>query len=238
MKVSLAWLAEFVPLPLRARELGSRLTMSGFELESLHPAAPEFADVVVAEIVGVDPHPEADKLQVCRVVTDANKRGAGVQIVCGAANARVGLKTALAKVGARLPGGLAIKAAKLRGIDSQGMLCSATELGLADSSDGILELPGDAPVGMAIRDYLALDDHVIELNMTPNRGDAMSMLGVAREVAALQGTALADYVVSDVAGDHHRYLARHALGARCLPALRQSRHPGHRQSRHDAHRNA
>lgn len=199
MKVSLDWLAEFVPVPWSAPELGSRLTMSGFELESLQSAAPEFAHVVVAEIVSATPHPEAAKLQVCRVVTDASEPGAGTQIVCGAANARVGLKTAFAQVGARLPGGLTIKAATLRGIESNGMLCSAKELGLAEAADGILELPGDAPLGVPIRDYLALDDQVLELNITPNRGDAMSMLGVAREVAALQGTSAVKFDVGKVA---------------------------------------
>ena len=158
--------------------------MAGLELEALEPAAPEFSGVVVAEILAADKHPQADKLRVCRVTTG---QGEPLQIVCGAANARAGLKSALAVVGARLPGGLEIKAAKLRGVESAGMLCSAKELGLADNSNGILELPSDAPTGQPLRDYLALDDVVLELNITPNRGDAMSVIGVAREVAALSG---------------------------------------------------
>lgn len=158
--------------------------MAGLGFEALVPAAPEFSGLVVAEILAAEKHPQADKLRVCRVSTG---QGEPLQIVCGAANARAGLKSALAVVGARLPGGLEIKAAKLRGIESAGMLCSAKELGLADASNGILELPSDAPTGHALRDYLALDDVVLELNITPNRGDAMSVIGVAREVAALSG---------------------------------------------------
>jgi phenylalanyl-tRNA synthetase beta chain len=182
MRVPLSWLAEWVHVPWDARELGSRLTMSGFELEALEAAAPPFTGVVVAEIVSAEPHPQADKLQVCRVSIG---KGDPLQIVCGASNARRGLKSALAMVGAQLPGGLAIKAARLRGVESNGMLASAKELGLAEASTGILELPADAPVGSPLREYLQLDDSVLELNITPNRGDAMSVIGVAREVAAL-----------------------------------------------------
>ena len=165
-----------------ARELGSRLTMAGFELESLETAAPAFNGVVVAEIIEAKRHPQADKLQVCKVRAGGSDV---LQIVCGAANARVGLKTALATVGAKLPGGHAIAAAKLRGVDSFGMLCSAKELGLADTSEGIVELAADAPLGQDLRAYMQLDDELLELNVTPNRGDAMSVLGIAREVAAL-----------------------------------------------------
>lgn len=187
MKVPYSWLREWVAPSWDAAELGSRLTMAGFELESIGPAAPEFSDVVVAEILEAAPHPQADKLRVCRVSTGS---GAPVQIVCGASNARAGLKSALATVGAKLPGGLEIKAAKLRGVESRGMLASARELGLAESSAGILELPADAPVGRGLREYLQLDEPVIELNVTPNRGDAMSIIGIAREVAALAGQPL------------------------------------------------
>ena len=187
MKFSLDWLREFVAPELTARELGDRLSMVGFELESLTTAAPPFTGVVVAEIVSAERHPQADKLQVCQVSTGS---GAKLQIVCGAANARAGLRTALATVGAQLPGDLAIKAAKLRGVESAGMLCSAKELGLAEVSDGILELPHDAPLGTDLRGYLSLDESVLELAVTPNRGDAMSVLGVAREVAVIAGAAL------------------------------------------------
>ncbi len=187
MRVPLSWLRDFVDLSqsgkeMSGRELGARLTMSGFELEAIEPAAPDFSGVVVAEIVEAARHPQAEKLQVCKV------RGTGgelLQIVCGASNARVGLKTALATVGAKLPGDKDILAAKLRGVESYGMLCSAKELGLADSSEGIVEFPANAPVGLDLRAFLQLEDEVLELNVTPNRGDAMSMLGIARECAAL-----------------------------------------------------
>jgi phenylalanyl-tRNA synthetase beta chain len=184
-------LRELVDVPWNARELGSRLTMAGFELEAIETAAPPFTGVVVAEIVEAAKHPQAEKLQVCKVRAGGPNQGDELlQIVCGAANARAGLKTALAIVGAKLPGDKAILAAKLRGVDSAGMLCSAKELGLADSSEGILELPADAPVGQDLRAYLSLDDEILELNVTPNRGDAMSVLGIAREVAALTKSAV------------------------------------------------
>jgi phenylalanyl-tRNA synthetase beta chain len=187
MKVPHSWLADWVDIPWDAAELGSRLTMAGFELDALEPAAPAFSGVVVAEILSAERHPQADKLQVCRVSVGS---GEPVQIVCGAANARAGLRSALAVVGAKLPGDLNIKAAKLRGVESQGMLASARELGLADTSTGILELPADAPLGQPLREYLALDDSVLDLAVTPNRGDAMSVVGIAREVAALTGKGL------------------------------------------------
>jgi phenylalanyl-tRNA synthetase beta chain len=182
MRVPMSWLKDLVGVPWSGRELGSRLTMSGFELEALETAAPAFTGIFVAEIVETARHPQADKLQICKVrVND----GEPLQIVCGAANARAGLRTALATVGAKLPGGHAIAAAKLRGVESFGMLCSAKELGIAETSEGIVELPADAPVGQDLRAYLQLDDEILELNVTPNRGDAMSVLGIAREVAAL-----------------------------------------------------
>lgn len=187
MRIPYSWLAEWVRVPWSPQELGSRLTMAGLELEALEPAAPPFSGVVVAEILSAEKHPQADKLRVCRVATG---QGESLQIVCGAANARAGLKSALAVVGAKLPDDLTIKAARLRGVESAGMLCSAKELGLADASSGILELPSDAPVGKALREYLDLDEMVLELNITPNRGDAMSVIGVAREVAALSSEKL------------------------------------------------
>ena len=188
MKLALSWLADWVDWPSAwdAAELARRLTACGFEVEAMSAAAPAFERVVVARIVAIEPHPQADKLRVCRVDTGA----ASVQIVCGAANAKVGLTSALAQVGARLPGDVSIRAAKLRGVESQGMLCSARELGLAEASAGILELPDDAPVGEDLRRYLNLDDVVLDVNVTANRGDAMSVLGLAREVAALSGTSL------------------------------------------------
>ena len=185
MRIPYSWLAEWVRVPWSPQELGVRLTMAGLELEALEPAAPPFSGVIVAEILSAQKHSQADKLRVCRVATG---QGEPLQIVCGAANARAGLKSALAVVGAKLPGDLPpIEAARLRGVESAGMLCSAKELGLADASNGIIELPPDAPVGKPLREYLDLDERVLELNVTPNRGDAMSIIGVAREVAALSG---------------------------------------------------
>jgi phenylalanyl-tRNA synthetase beta chain len=197
MKVPYDWLAEWVRIPWDAAELGSRLTMSGFELESLTPAAPMFTHVVIGEILSAERHPQADKLQVCRVSVG---HGEPLQIVCGAPNARAGLKSALAQVGAELPGEVHIKAAKLRGVESQGMLASAKELGLSDASSGILELPADAPVGTPLRDYLKLDEVILDLNVTPNRGDAMSVIGIAREVAALTHTKLSGPPIPDPRG--------------------------------------
>ena len=187
MKVPYAWLTEWIDVPWDAAALGERLTMAGLELEAITPAAQAFSGVVVGEILSAEKHPQADKLRICRVATG---QGEPLQIVCGAPNARAGLKSALAVIGAVLPGGLKIKAAKLRGSESAGMLCSPKELGLAEDSDGILELPADAPLGASLREYLQLDDSTLDLNVTPNRGDALSILGIARDVAALSGHAL------------------------------------------------
>jgi phenylalanyl-tRNA synthetase beta chain len=188
MKLPLSWLREWVDLPDDAPAIAAQLTSLGFEVEALERVAPPFSGVIVAEIQAIAPHPQADKLRVCTV-----NAGAGIaplQIVCGAPNARAGLKTALAQLGAVLPGDLRIKAAKLRGVESSGMLCSAKELGIVGGIEGILELPADAPVGSPLRDYLDLDDWTLELGITPNRGDAMSVLGIARELAAARGVSL------------------------------------------------
>ncbi|MEY2854146.1 MAG: hypothetical protein RL030_1278 [Pseudomonadota bacterium] len=184
MKVPLSWLREWVAVPWLAPELARRLTFSGFEVEGSETAAPPFSGVVVAEILEATRHPQADKLQVCRV---SPGNGETLQIVCGAPNARAGLRTALATVGAVLPGDVQIKSTKLRGVDSAGMLCSARELGISVSHEGILELPVDARLGADLRECLDLDDPIIELKVYPNRGDALSVQGLAREVAALTG---------------------------------------------------
>lgn len=197
MKISLAWLSEWIGGDLSPKDLGDRLTLAGFELESLTPAAGEFSGVRVAQILAAEKHPQADKLRVCRVSLGADEPE--LQIVCGAANARAGLRAPLAVVGASLPGGLVIRAAKLRGVESAGMLCSAKELGLSESSEGLFELPADAPLGMPLREYLALDDTVLELAITPNRGDAMSVRGIAREAAALLGRSFVEPSVPAVA---------------------------------------
>ena len=182
MKLPLSWLKDWVSLSLPPAELASRLTLAGFEVESVTPAAPAFSGVVVAEILEAIQHPQADKLRVCKVSIGS---GEPLQIVCGAPNARAGIKVALAQVGAELPGGLKIKAAKLRGIESFGMLCSARELELSAANEGILELSADAVLGRSLRDQLDLDDVIIEVSVYPNRGDAMSVQGIAREVSAL-----------------------------------------------------
>jgi len=186
MRLSLSWLAEWVDIPWDAAELSRRLTAAGFEVEGIEPAAPAFSGVVVAEIAAVAPHPAADKLRVCQVDTGDGR----LQIVCGAPNARARLRVPLARVGAALPGDVKIAAAALRGVESAGMLCSARELGLATNQAGLMELPADAPLGEDLRRYLALDDAVLTLKTYANRGDSMSVLGVAREIAALTGGAL------------------------------------------------
>ena len=183
MQFSENWLRSFVNPQLTSDELGHLLTMAGLELEELDPAAPAFNKVVVGEILTAEKHPNADKLRL----TTVNVGGEVLQIVCGAPNAAVGLKVPCALVGAQLPGDFNIKAAKVRDVESFGMLCSAKELGIAEESDGLLVLPADAPVGTDIRDYLGLDDKLFTLKLTPNRADCLSILGIAREVAALTG---------------------------------------------------
>ncbi|HXQ64563.1 MAG TPA: phenylalanine--tRNA ligase subunit beta, partial [Steroidobacteraceae bacterium] len=187
MKVSLAWLREWVDVNPDVRALAHQLTMAGFEVEGTSPAAPPFSGVVVGEVLATARHPDAERLTVCTVKGLA---GEPLQIVCGAPNARPGLKAPLALVGASLPGGLTIKRAKLRGVESDGMLCSARELDLGDAADGLLELPATLPAGMDLRAALELDDTVLDINLTPNRGDALSMLGLARELAGLSATTL------------------------------------------------
>ncbi len=183
MKISEFWLRESVDLSGISRaQLLQKLTAAGLEVEDCVAVAPEFSGVLVAEIVACEKHPDADKLRVCKVDIGT---GEHLQIVCGAPNARVGLKAPLATVGSVLPGGLSIKIGKLRGIESFGMLCSSTELGLPEDIDGLYELRNDAPVGVSLRDYLALDDAVIELKMTPNRSDCLGVLGLTRELCAL-----------------------------------------------------
>ena len=182
MRFSEKWLREWVSPKLTTDELVAQITMAGLEVDSVEKVAGEFTGVVVAEIISAEPHPDAAKLQVCKV--DAGE-GEPLQIVCGAANARPGIKVPCAKIGAVLPGDFKIKRAKLRGVESFGMLCAEQELGMAESSDGLMELPLDAPVGTNIRDYLALDDAAIEVDLTPNRGDCLGVAGLAREVGVL-----------------------------------------------------
>ena len=188
MQFSEQWLRTFVDPSLDSDALGHLLTMAGLEVEEAEAVAPAFTGIVVARIVEAEKHPNADKLKLCKV--DAGT-GELLQIVCGAPNAAAGMKVPCARVGAVLPGDFAIKAAKLRGVESFGMLCSARELGISDDHGGLLQLPDDAPVGQDIRAYLALDDTLFTIKLTPNRADCLSLTGVAREVAALTGAALA-----------------------------------------------
>ncbi|HEY2622142.1 MAG TPA: phenylalanine--tRNA ligase subunit beta [Dyella sp.] len=185
MKFSENWLRELVEIQADRAVLAHALTMAGLEVEELTPLGEGLDGVVVAEIIGAEKHPEADRLQVCKVSVG---QGEPLQIVCGAPNARVGLKVPLATVGATLPGGIAIKAAKLRGVESFGMLCSAKELGIDADASGLLELPADAPVGRPLAAYLGLPDASIELKLTPNRPDCLGLFGLAHDVAALFGS--------------------------------------------------
>lgn len=188
MIISEHWLREWVNPKLTTEELAAQLTMSGLEVDAVTPVAGDFSGVVVAEIIEAEQHPDADKLRVCTVDTGDGT----VQIVCGAPNARVGLKAPLATVGAVLPGNFKIKKAKLRGVESQGMLCAEAELTISDENSGLMELSPDAPVGTDLRDYLALNDTTLELGLTPNRADCLGVIGVARDLAALNGISLCE----------------------------------------------
>jgi len=185
MNVPESWLRSFCNPRLKGTELAERLTMAGVEVESYAPVGAQFSGVVVGEIVSVERHPNADKLTVCSVSTGKEK----LSVVCGAPNARKGMKAPLARVGAKL-GDLEITAREMRGVRSQGMLCSARELGLSEDHSGLLELPQDSKLGSDVRAALGLDEHVLTLKLTPNRADCLSILGVAREVSALTGIPL------------------------------------------------
>jgi phenylalanyl-tRNA synthetase beta chain len=190
MKFSESWLREWVNPALSSDELAHQITMAGLEVDGVDPVAGEFTSVIIGEIVECGPHPDADKLQVTKIslgdYSSANvEKGELVDIVCGAKNCRLGLKVAVATVGAVLPGDFKIKKAKLRGVVSNGMLCSESEIGLSDSSDGIMELAPDAPIGTCVREYLDLDDVTIDVDLTANRGDCLGLKGLAREVGVL-----------------------------------------------------
>ena len=193
MQFSESWLRQYVNPSLDSDALGHAMTMAGLEVEEQHSVAPPFTKIVVAQILSAEQHPDADRLRVCKV--DAGT-GQELQIVCGAPNARAGIKIPCAMVGAELPpaesGGkpFMIKVGKLRGVESQGMLCSGRELGLGDDHEGILELSEDAPVGKDIREYLNLDDQIYVIKLTPNKADCLSLMGMAREVSAITGAAL------------------------------------------------
>lgn len=198
MKFSESWLREWVNPQIDSAELVSRLTMAGLEVDSIEPVAPEFSGVVVGEITAIEPHPNADKLRVCRV---AGGPQGEVQVVCGAPNARQGLKVPFATVGAQLPGDFRIRRAKLRDVESLGMLCAEKELGVSDADEGLWELPADAPVGDDLRVYLGLNDQMIEVDLTPNRGDCLSIRGLAREAGVVTDSDVTAAALEPVAAD-------------------------------------
>ena len=199
MQFSEYWLRTLVNPALDSAALAHLLTMAGLEVEESLPVAPPFEQVVVAEVLSVDKHPDADKLKLCAVAVGQDQP---LQIVCGAPNVAAGMKVPCALIGARLPG-ITIKKAKVRGVESFGMLCSARELGITeDDQGGLLALAADAPVGQSIREYLHLDDQLLTLKLTPNRADCLSLAGIAREVAALTGTPLNLPTIAPVAATH------------------------------------
>ena len=217
MKFSEKWLREWVNPAINTNDLSEQLSMAGLEVDGVEPAAAEFTGVVVGEVVECGKHPEADKLQVTKVNVGEAGDGELLDIVCGAKNCRLGLKVAVAMVGAVLPGDFKIKKAKLRGAPSHGMLCSFSELGMADDSDGILELPVDAPIGTDIREYLNLDDNIIEIDLTPNRSDCLGIAGVAREVGVLNDIDVNSIEVAEVAPSHDEKLAIELVDADACP---------------------
>ncbi|MBE0351203.1 MULTISPECIES: phenylalanine--tRNA ligase subunit beta [Pseudoalteromonas] len=182
MKFSEKWLREWVNPAIDTQALSEQLSMAGLEVDGVEPAAAEFTGVVVGEVVECGQHPDADKLRVTKVNVGGDEL---LDIVCGAPNCRQGLKVAVATVGAVLPGDFKIKKAKLRGQPSHGMLCAFVELGISEEGDGIMELPADAPIGTDLREYLNLDDNIIDVDLTPNRGDCLGIKGLAREVGVL-----------------------------------------------------
>lgn len=197
MKCSESWLREWVNPKETREELSHTLTMGGLEVDELAPVAAEFSGIIVGEVLTVEKHPEAERLHICEVNVNQSMP---LQIVCGASNVRAGMKAPVAMINAVLPNNTIIKETKLRGITSYGMLCSAVELGLAEESTGLLELSPDAPIAKDVRQYLKLDDYTFDVAITPNRGDCMSVRGLAREVGALTHTALTPLKIAAVAG--------------------------------------
>ncbi|HEY3487144.1 MAG TPA: phenylalanine--tRNA ligase subunit beta, partial [Gammaproteobacteria bacterium] len=173
MKFSEQWLREWCDPPIGMADIVQKLNSLGLEVDSVQPVAPPFSGVLIGQIKTLQPHPDAERLRICRVDTGKTE----LQIVSGAANAYQGMKAPLAIVGARLPNGMEIKQSKLRGIESFGMLCSEAELGLVEKAEGLMDLPQNSPLGMDIREYLKLDDTLVEVDMTPNRGDCLSIKG-------------------------------------------------------------
>ncbi|AKJ99254.1 phenylalanine--tRNA ligase subunit beta [Pseudomonas sp. MS646] len=213
MKFSEQWLRGWVSPQVSRDELVARLSMAGLEVDSVAPVAGAFSGVVVGEVLSTEQHPDADKLRVCQVSNGAET----FQVVCGAPNVRPGLKIPFAMIGAELPGDFKIKKAKLRGVESNGMLCSQAELQIGEGNDGLMELAVDAPVGQDIREYLSLDDASIEVDLTPNRGDCLSLAGLAREVGALYATAVTRPVVAPVPAVHDEVRSVEVLAPSACP---------------------
>ncbi|MFG0583072.1 phenylalanine--tRNA ligase subunit beta [Pseudomonas sp. zjy_9] len=213
MKFSEQWLLGWVSPDVSRDDLVARLSMVGLEVDAVQPVAGAFSGIVVGEILSAEQHPDADKLRVCQV----SNGGETFQVVCGAPNARAGIKVPFAMIGAELPGDFKIKKAKLRGVESQGMLCSASELQVSDDNSGLMELAADAPVGQSLRDYLGLDDVCIELGLTPNRGDCLSIAGLAREVGAMYGAAVTPVAIDPVAPAHDEVRSVDVLAAQACP---------------------
>ncbi|MBT2337705.1 MULTISPECIES: phenylalanine--tRNA ligase subunit beta [Pseudomonas] len=213
MKFSEQWLRGWVSPQVSRDELVARLSMAGLEVDSVAPVAGEFSGVVVGEVLGTEQHPDADKLRVCQVSNGTET----FQVVCGAPNVRPGLKIPFAMIGAELPGDFKIKKAKLRGVESNGMLCSQAELQIGEGNDGLMELAADAPVGQDIREYLGLDDASIEVDLTPNRGDCLSLAGLAREVGALYAAPVTRPVVATVPAVHDEVRSVEVLAPAACP---------------------
>ena len=213
MKFSEQWLRGWVNPQVGRDELVARLSMAGLEVDSVTPAAGVFSGVVVGEVLSTEQHPDADKLRVCQVSNGAET----FQVVCGAPNVRPGLKIPFAMIGAELPGDFKIKKAKLRGVESNGMLCSQAELQVGEGNDGLMELPADAPVGQDIRVYLNLEDASIEVDLTPNRGDCLSLAGLAREVGALYAAPVSRPVVAVVPAVHDEVRSVEVLAPAACP---------------------
>ena len=213
MKFSEQWLRSWVNPAVSSDELVARLSMVGLEVDDASPVAGEFSGIVVGEILSTEQHPDADKLRVCQV-SDGKET---FQVVCGAPNARRGIKVPFAQIGAVLGSDFKIKKAKLRGVESFGMLCSASELEISDDNDGLLELAADAPVGANLRDYLLLDDTCIEIGLTPNRGDCLSLRGLAREVGAVYNSAVTEPEVAAVAASHNEHVSVEVSAANACP---------------------
>jgi phenylalanyl-tRNA synthetase beta chain len=199
VKITYRWLQEITSVSASAQQVAAQLTLAGLEVESVTAVAPPFTGVVVGEVLECSRHPDAEKLSVCQVTTDGSNR---LQIICGAKNVRAGLKVAVAMDGAALPNGVRIKPTKLRGLESNGMLCSARELGLGESQEGIMELPESLKLNTELRAALDLDDSMLEVNATPNRGDCMSVFGIARDYTAAQARRYLRYSPTPVAATH------------------------------------